>query len=528
MSHSRFAVGVLAAVVMLGTAVCAQQAPQPANNPQPAAPIFLSSFGEPLNTLKTSQDQAKRQEAVGELLNPGENIRAFLSASQISQTFQRPEDLLKEFAATWERARIDKQIGASASGSGSTDLVSRAGAPLLLGLGVQLGALTQTVSGTTATFRGSADSLLRTLAGLPLICETCKGTPFVRGFDFSVSFDMSRDQSKQVAAAGSANSSTTTVPANVLLPSSTRQFSGASVRYQLHNPKDLRSDKFQAVWKGWFDKHKAALAPEAAKLQAANIRFFRGLLTNPDYIKLRQSYAPRLLAADPNEVEAIFSAYLSELLALARRLNPAFDQQRDALLVSYGRYSDVYRKAIDDLKSSWQLTAEYNFNRPVAQPDLHTARLIFAANPFSGKGMFTANAAGEFYGTMQAGAKYGRVRDFQLAAQFDRPLGDIVTHPAVLSLSGYMQYQFDPSVINIGPGNLVPGTNITLPKDAQVLLGTKGTLGILQAKIILKMKDSGVKIPIGVSWSNKTDLLNATDVRGHIGITYDFDSLLTR
>jgi len=51
---------------------------------------------------------------------------------------------------------------------------------------------------------------------------------------------------------------------------------------------------------------------------------------------------------------------------------------------------------------------------------------------------------------------------------------------------------------------------------------------IAQAKITIRMKDTGVKIPIGVTWSNRTELIKANDVRGHIGLTYDFDSLLHR
>jgi hypothetical protein len=71
-----------------------------------------------------------------------------------------------------------------------------------------------------------------------------------------------------------------------------------------------------------------------------------------------------------------------------------------------------------------------------------------------------------------------------------------------------------------------PGTSITLPQNAQVLLGTKGTTGIAQGKITLKMGNSGVRIPIAVTWASRTELINATDVRGNIGITYDLDSLL--
>jgi hypothetical protein len=114
-----------------------------------------------------------------------------------------------------------------------------------------------------------------------------------------------------------------------------------------------------------------------------------------------------------------------------------------------------------------------------------------------------------------------------LAAQFDRPLGDRITHPATLALAGYYQYQFDPTVLKIGPGNLVPGTTITLPQDASVLLSKSGTIVIAQAKLRLDMKSTGLKIPFGVSWANRTERLNASDIRGHIGLTYNFDSLFS-
>ena len=67
----------------------------------------------------------------------------------------------------------------------------------------------------------------------------------------------------------------------------------------------------------------------------------------------------------------------------------------------------------------------------------------------------------------------------------------------------------------------MPGTNITLAEDSKVLLGSKGFLGILQAKVTINGK-SGINIPIAVSWANKTDLLSANDVRGQVGISDDF------
>jgi len=36
---------------------------------------------------------------------------------------------------------------------------------------------------------------------------------------------------------------------------------------------------------------------------------------------------------------------------------------------------------------------------------------------------------------------------------------------------------------------------------------------------------SGIKIPIGVKWANKTELLTGNKVGAQIGISYDFSSL---
>jgi hypothetical protein len=35
------------------------------------------------------------------------------------------------------------------------------------------------------------------------------------------------------------------------------------------------------------------------------------------------------------------------------------------------------------------------------------------------------------------------------------------------------------------------------------------------------------KIPFGVTWSNRTELIKANEVRGHIGFTFDWDSLFS-
>jgi hypothetical protein len=91
-------------------------------------------------------------------------------------------------------------------------------------------------------------------------------------------------------------------------------------------------------------------------------------------------------------------------------------------------------------------------------------------------------------------------------------------------VAGYGQYQYDPTFLNITAGNLAPGTNITLPSNAQVLLGTAGWLGVVQGKLAINL-NKGLSIPIALKWSNRTELLDANDVRGQIGISYDLSAL---
>jgi hypothetical protein len=424
----------------------------------------------------------------------------------------------------WQNTRVDKQIGSTASSSGTTDLVSRPSTPQLLGLAMQLGALTQTVSGTVATFHGNADSLVRSVAGAPINCLGCMGTKGWKNLNFSVSFDLSRQGGKQVSTAGQATA-TSPAPPTIVLPQNSRQLSSFTARYDIYNPKDTRSPEFQQAWGNWFTAHADGLKIAGDKLLDTISKFLDPLETDPAFADLRGDYTQRLLAASPQEMDNIYAEYLAKVQAMAQAKDPDFDQRVLDVRAAYAQYGQVYEDAFVELRGKPQFSIEYTLNRPVDQPDTHNLRLIFAANPFHGKALFTANAAGTFYNEVPVGAKYGRMRDFQFAGQIDRPLEIVTKYPAVFTVAGYVQYQLDPSVINITPGLLVPGTSITLPKDAQVLLGPKGTMGIAQAKVTLNMGNSGLKIPIGVSWASRTELLDATDVRGHIGITYDLDTL---
>jgi hypothetical protein len=474
-----------------------------------------------LQTAKgTPKGTEPRRLAVNNLINLQNQPSHFLR-------YAYTQVLFDTVVSTWDQSRVDKQLGATSSSIGTTNLVSRPSTPELLGIAVEYGALTQTSNGSVTTFRANADSAIRAIAGQPISCIGCVGTYGLKNLNFAASFDMSRQGTNQVSTAGPATPATPPV-SSLVLPSSSAQFSSFSARYDIYNPKDTRSPQFQNAWKTWYNNHQAELETAGEDLLNAVNKFLDPVLLDPNFQKLQAKYRPLFNQANQdNSMDALLDEYLSQVVDLARSDIPNFGQQLLSVRAAYAKYSQVYSDLFQELRGKPQFSFEYTFNRPVNQPDTDNFRLIYASNPFSGGGLLSANLAMTLYqGQIPAGAHYGRFRDVQAAAQFDRPLPNMMSYPAVFTLAGYVQYQVDPSIINIQPGLLAPGTSITLPQNAQVLLGTKGTTAIAQGKITLKMGNSGVRIPIALTWASRTELINATDVRGNIGITYDLDSLL--
>jgi hypothetical protein len=160
------------------------------------------------------------------------------------------------------------------------------------------------------------------------------------------------------------------------------------------------------------------------------------------------------------------------------------------------------------------------------QPETHTVTgiLSYAPKNSTANGLLTVNFGASIYGgAIPAGAKYGRLQYGQASAEFDRILfSPSSTGPVNLNLAGYWQYQPNPSVLNITQANVAPGTTIAAP--TQVLVGSAGSLWVAQAQLQYKNK-SGLSIPFGVKWSNKTQLLTGNKVGAQIGISYDFSFL---
>ena len=49
----------------------------------------------------------------------------------------------------------------------------------------------------------------------------------------------------------------------------------------------------------------------------------------------------------------------------------------------------------------------------------------------------------------------------------------------------------------------------------------------VQAKLTIPLEDSGVKVPLSITASNRTELIDEKDVRGSMGLNPDLDTFMS-
>ena len=138
----------------------------------------------------------------------------------------------------------------------------------------------------------------------------------------------------------------------------------------------------------------------------------------------------------------------------------------------------------------------------------------------------TFNAGLSWYDDDVAGTTASKLRDVQFAGQVDRPLGDVgALGPVSLTLAGYYQWMKEDALIAIGEGTVAPGTGLDLPAIAAGVPGTKGHIGVAQAKVSFSLSDV-VKVPFSITWASRRELIKEKDVRGQVGLSLDLDQVL--
>jgi hypothetical protein len=487
---------------------------------------FFATEIDALVAGQTNVDHAVR------LLDVGQGARCF--AIFMADATRIDRAAFVDFVRRFEGSRTDKQSGAGAKASGSTTVVTQGPAAKVLSVAAEYGAITQSVSGQVVTLRGN-------LAGIPSalvrhdVFPYCVGPDrnnaycvdnsmlsLLRRVSFAVSFDANRG--RQVTGTPLAAASAAGQP--VTFTAGKNELSSASAHVELWNRRDTTSPAFR---KAWAAKVGAAMDQTGSDLMARAGTFAETVLNASGHEAWRVKHLALVRAAGRNraQIVAALDDALRELAPIVQTAVPTLHDQAQAALASYSTFFLDQDQFIDTLAVQKVVAIEYVNNRPAGQAATSNVRLVVDW-PMNAETKLVANAAATFYGSSASEvAGVSRYRDAQLGVQLDRALGRYsILGPATVSIAGYYQYQHAPSLLTVDPLNPVPGiTFIGLPANAKTVFADTGDIWLAQARLALTPPRSGVKVPVSVTYSNRTELIDKPTWRAQIGITYDFDSL---
>ncbi|MDT4968105.1 MAG: hypothetical protein QOJ64_2842 [Acidobacteriota bacterium] len=388
--------------------------------------------------------------------------------------------------------RVDKQIGGGSSNAGSTSLVSKGAGPAILGFAVENGALTQSVSKTIVTYRGNLVGTIEALRNKGFIAafrDDSPGTKFLRKLSYSFSFDTSQGNLPGTFTANS------------------QQLTGYSFRYEFLNDRDPRGRKYQQRWKDLADKDFQPV------LNAI------GAVAQDDPAGLLNAWSDKAAAAiaakgTREEIRKEILRQLDEELPTLDQLTPAQQQAVTQFQAQYEKFL-TNRKTLRDVISKGALvTLEFTENRRAGMVDISNFKVIAEGdllNLFgvgSGRTELTYNGSMTFFNS-QPGPGMKRLRDFDHSLQLDFPF--IVPNFGSFNLSFAGQYK----------------RMMEDEKMGTTVMNTKGDIAVGQLKFTFPVK-GGFKIPLSVTFANRTEFVKEKEVRGNIGFTFDLDSLFAR
>jgi len=449
--------------------------------------------------------------------------------------------LHKDLLSAAEELLSNHAPGSTSASAGSSSLVSKATVPEVLGFAVDAGALTQSSSGSTTTFTANARGVYRYLTGNQVYkyCPNslvCDGK--LSGIAHRLSGSLSLDNTN--SSTGTAPTSGTTASPN--MATSPAAISGSAFRMSSWGTKfqvplghfDTSGPQFRKLWDAQLDKQKNPDLEKAAQVLneklAAAFDDFEISSNYAEWRKEAKADIVKLLSQTPppsqRTVEGVLANHLAKLVELVQK------QGLDGKLVDAQTALSGFFAARDTVVSGVQsklpgLSLAYTNLHPLNQANVSNFKLIFEFQPKAGKTSISANVAADIYDHLPAGTTVGRWRDLQISAEGDYTFSTRYGNP-VFSLAGYYQYQATNAVLQITAGSTAPGTDIMLNGSAPALLAPKGNIWIGQAMMTFPVKNGTTKIPVGISYASRTELLTGSVVRAHIGVNFDFDQLFMK
>lgn len=178
----------------------------------------------------------------------------------------------------------------------------------------------------------------------------------------------------------------------------------------------------------------------------------------------------------------------------------------------FGALVEARNDVLDEISNGWIATLDYNNTRPVGTPSLSNFRLLAEKGAYKGSIDFTGNASLTFYNSRPAGPNAQTLRDFKFAAQLDVPIGDVTkTGKFLLSFGGRYERLLTDE-----------------PIAGATAVVRKGDIAMGQLKLTIPIRGTAFKIPLSITFANRTELNKEKEVRGNFGFTFDLDSILAK
>jgi hypothetical protein len=405
--------------------------------------------------------------------------------------------------------RADKQLGSTSPKSASTTIASKGLVPDILGVAVESGAVNRDVKGTTLTFQITPMGVIKALQNKGLLDiytdYSQNGAAHIASrFALSASFDTSRGTAGTLTGEGN-------------------QLSAWSVRGKIVDGRDPAN--YAAKWDGLLaGDNSAAYRTAASAVESAFSKWeefgkWHKTLESTVSTEVDQMYAR---SKDLPAAVAAFRAVLTDQLPTLAALKPP----APATTAINGYIAAMTRlqaeiDAIYDFAAKGQIfTAEWLTTRDASLPDLFTVTGIYEVGfGEARKSDFTVNAATSFYKDTPQGVEHA-FKNFDLNAQLDHPLGKVLRAQSLLfTIAARYSYLPNDSVASTTTGSSSPsGASTSGP-------ALKGHIGVVQFKFTLPVAN-GVKIPLSITASNRTELIKEKDVRASFGLTFDLDAVL--
>jgi hypothetical protein len=526
--------GALSCVALLVTA--SRVAGQPSPAPQPSAASAACQGAVEL--VRNATAPADRQAAATALVTMNLHPRCF---SEILLRGQMQRDAFARLLKAFESSRTDKHAGSMTGIGGSTNLVAKGTTAKVLSFAAEYGALTQTVNKQVVTVQGSLDGVPAALVRQRVLpyCPAGASSPdclhsgvfeTLRRVSYGVSFDTSAGAQQTIGTAAGPPSGTAQP---VTFAAEGHSIVAANVRINVLSTRDVSSSAFQAAWLKALKTQSSAqlMSVSAQALLIALDELLQPILGDPAYRAWQQETISRLAGAAADKIDEIWIDRERALAAMIERDHAPLVERA----AEFSRALTLYQFEQEDLVRSVAdtpvLAVQYDLKRSNDQLATSTVRALFDKG-FGTRWSVAANGAVEFYNDDPPASVPGatRVRDAQFGVQVQRDLGTLpLVGAAAISGTYYFQYQNGPSILKVTPGAPVPGITFTpLPSTASLVFADTGHLHIAQVRLVLGAPSSSARFPLGISYSNRTELIDKSVLRAQFGVSYDFDSLFAR